>query len=360
MTWNHLGVEAYAINLENAVGANIQIPLTPGDRNARRRGWTVSLTEEGDAKIARKNVWIGQQAFQMRADLYRRGKEGWEKAVREEYEKYDPPGQVESASWENEENPEQDLKGTLSVTRKGMAAALPGGRIEVSPLTMIRQEDPFTSADRNGPIYFPYPYVDEDTMEIAAPSGYVVDALPQAVEQPTSVGRYSVRAVKGEGETVRIVRSFELKRFSAGEEPLFHLPQALRGGDEGRQRVLHPLQESGGEKVKRLALAAALGAAASLCAAATAPDWVTRARTTQVPPQLLAAKPAPDAVVLWRQQIVTAGASTGSTKLFQREAVKVLTPRGSEAGTFKSSYDDDSRVASRAPGRCMPTAPRKS
>jgi hypothetical protein len=96
--------------------------------------------------------------------------------------------------------------------------------------------------------------------------------------------------------------------------------------------------------VKRLALAAALGAAASLCAAATAPDWVTRARTTQVPPQLLAAKPAPDAVVLWQQQIVTAGASTGSTKLFQREAVKVLTPEGEKAGTFKSSYDDDSRV----------------
>ncbi len=94
----------------------------------------------------------------------------------------------------------------------------------------------------------------------------------------------------------------------------------------------------------RLALGLAVFAVASVSRAATAPDWVSRARTTAIAPQLLADKPVPDAIVLWQQQIVTAGGSTGSTKLFERRAVKILTVEGDSAGTFNSSYDDDSKV----------------
>jgi hypothetical protein len=77
---------------------------------------------------------------------------------------------------------------------------------------------------------------------------------------------------------------------------------------------------------------------------AAAPDWVVRAGKTEVDAALLAARPSPDAAIVWRQQIVTAGKATGSTKLFYREAVKILTPAGVPAGTFRSSYDDDSGV----------------
>ncbi len=95
---------------------------------------------------------------------------------------------------------------------------------------------------------------------------------------------------------------------------------------------------------RNLPLLLALLVAAGPCSGATTPDWVTRARSTQVAPQILAGRPAPDAVVLWQQQIITAGASTGTTRLFQRQAVKILTPAGESAGTFGSSYDDDSKV----------------
>ena len=85
-------------------------------------------------------------------------------------------------------------------------------------------------------------------------------------------------------------------------------------------------------------------AAARLASAATAPDWVARASRTPIEPRLLATHPSPDAVVLWRQQIVTAAPGSGATKLYQREAVRILTPQGSDAATFSSSYDPDSRV----------------
>ena len=79
-------------------------------------------------------------------------------------------------------------------------------------------------------------------------------------------------------------------------------------------------------------------------AAARAPDWVLRARETPVDAALLQSKPEPGAAVLWRQRIVTAAPSTGATRLYERDAVKILTPGGVESGTFFSHYDDDSKV----------------
>ncbi len=97
----------------------------------------------------------------------------------------------------------------------------------------------------------------------------------------------------------------------------------------------------------RILLAPAAGAllhAAAPLLASKAPDWVQRAGATAVPPALLATRPAPNAVVLWRQQIVTSGNVTGSTRLYRREAVKILNRDGSRSGTFESGYDDDSKV----------------
>ena len=224
--WKHLGVDAYAVNIDDASGAVVQLPQATGDRNSRKRDWKLALAEEGDTRIERTTVWLGQQAYQARADLYNRGKETWEKEAREDYEKLDPPGQIESLAWESEDNPEADLKATMRWTRKGMTAALPGGRVEISPLTMIRASNPFTRQDRNGPIYFPYPYIDDDTMEITPPPGYSVDALPAPIEQASGVGRYSVQVQKGDGNSVRVIRRFELKRFSGGVE-LYSVYRAL-------------------------------------------------------------------------------------------------------------------------------------
>jgi Domain of Unknown Function with PDB structure (DUF3857) len=94
---------------------------------------------------------------------------------------------------------------------------------------------------------------------------------------------------------------------------------------------------------RRGALAACL-LVAGRAFGSNAPDWVTRAGATQLGPELLATRPAPDAAILWKQQIVTAGAITGSTRLYDREAIKILTPQGISAGTFFSTYDDDSKI----------------
>src|SRR5262249_29142460 len=122
----------------------------------------------------------------------------------------------------------------------------------------------------------------------------------------------------------------------------------LRRGPTGRYGTVAGVPEGLGPEqgAMRIRVASLLLAASSSIgtAATNAPDWVVRARATTVPSELLASKPGPDAVVLWRQQIVTAVPSSGATKLFEREAVKILSPEGKKAGTFGSSYDEDSKV----------------
>jgi hypothetical protein len=235
------------VNPDDATGLVMQIPESPPEQNDRRRQWQIELTDEGDARVDRTSVWSGQRAFEIRAELYRQGKEGWEKEAREEYLKLDPPGQIDSVAWREEENPDSNLQGTLRFVRRGFANLLPGGRLEVSPLTMVRHQNPFTREERNDPILFPYPYTDEDVFMIQPPPGYALAALPPLIERKSAVGRYTVRAEKGEGGSVVVSRQFELKRFWGGAE-LYSAYRSLfewgAGGDTGFSLVFQKTASS--------------------------------------------------------------------------------------------------------------------
>jgi hypothetical protein len=211
--WNHLGVDCYAVSLDDESGQVVQIPEAPPGQNAGQRVWKIELTEEGDIRAERESRWAGLLAFQVRSELYRKGKDAMEKEVREEHQKLSPLGQVESVSFEAAEDPEQSLVGRLRFTRKGMASPLPGGRIEFAPLSLINQTNPFTQEKRNDPIIFAYPYLEEDTLTVALPEGYTVDALPARVERQNNVGHYAASAQPGTGGTVVVSRTFELARF---------------------------------------------------------------------------------------------------------------------------------------------------
>src|SRR5262249_1628291 len=143
---------------------------------------------------------------------------GYEKNARDQYGALDPPGQIQSIRWEHEEAPEGLLLGQMQFVRKGMGNLLPGGRLEVSPLAMIRQHNPFSSDDRHDPLLFHYAYLDDDTFTVAPPPGYVLEALPPGIDQQTGAGRYIVRVEKDASGAVLIRRQMALQRFVAPPE----------------------------------------------------------------------------------------------------------------------------------------------
>jgi hypothetical protein len=216
--WNHLGVKSYAVGVEDEVGTMVQVPEAPARQNARQSDWRIDLTGDGDIRAEWESRWSGLWAFKLRSEIYHKGKEVWEKEVREAYQKLDPLGQVESVSYQNAEESDQNLSGKFRLVRKEMASPLPGGRLEFAPLTLIHQKNPFTQEKRNDPIIFAYPYFEEETLTIRQPGGYVLDALPPPVERNSSVGRYVARAQRGAENTAVISRTFELSQFSGPPE----------------------------------------------------------------------------------------------------------------------------------------------
>ena len=243
MPWNRLGVASYAIDLEAETGEQVEIPQLPPEKNTRRRQWAVTLAEDGNVRVDRVSRLDGAQAFDARIDLYGNGKDSFEKRLRETYEKFDPPGEVESVAFQNEESPEENFVQTTKFRRNGLGATLPGGRLELAPLTMIGETNPFTQEKRDEPIIFPYPYLNEDTLTITAPEGYVPDALPPPIEQRGIVGRYGVRAARGEGNSVVVTRILALTRFSGSPEfyaEYRKLFEAAARGDAGLSIVFQP------------------------------------------------------------------------------------------------------------------------
>src|SRR5262249_3729265 len=70
--WNYAATLGYAINFEDGSGAAVQIPGTTAEQNRQDRQWKVTVTDTGDVEVDRKSDWSGLQAFELRAELYRR------------------------------------------------------------------------------------------------------------------------------------------------------------------------------------------------------------------------------------------------------------------------------------------------
>jgi hypothetical protein len=236
LPWSRLGVPGFAVDLDAEVGEVVAIPQSPPEKNSRHRVWSVELAEDGAAAVKLESRLDGAQAFEARIDLYSHGRDSMEKKIRESH----PRRNLESVTYQNEESPEQDFVLTTSFRMEGLGGTLPGGRLDLSPLELIGESNPFTQAKREEPIMFPYPYLDEDALTITAPAEYVPDALPEAIELRDPVGLYSARASRGEGNAIVVIRRLVVTRFSGSPEyyPEYRrLFEAAARGDAGMSVV---------------------------------------------------------------------------------------------------------------------------
>ena len=147
---NHLGGAVWVVDVDAETGEKVDLPQWPAERNSRRRAWAVAVEEEGDARVVREQRSAGQQAYESRVRLYRQGKELLEKEVRETYEKLDPPVELEAIEIQNAEEPEKEYLQTTTFRRKSLASSLPGGRLEIAPLTMLQQSESLHAGQARG------------------------------------------------------------------------------------------------------------------------------------------------------------------------------------------------------------------
>jgi hypothetical protein len=234
--WNHLDADGDAVDLDRETAEVVHISQASPAANLQERQWQLRVTAAGNLELERRSRWTGQQAFRVRSEIFRIGRAQYEKDRREELQRLDPPAELESLEFANETDPDQDLHSTLRYSRTRPSPWVAGGRVIFSPLSFIGEANPLTQSRRTEPMRFPYPHVDRDTFTIQLPEGAVVDELPQGILNDGEVGRYAVQVRKGEGATVVVERTFELKKSYAGAEsyPLYRglFESAARGDVE--------------------------------------------------------------------------------------------------------------------------------
>jgi hypothetical protein len=213
VAWNHLGTDCYAVDIEKGTAEIVQIPQSAPAQNAQRRLWTVSFNVDGDAKIVRDSHWTGQQGLEARTLFFQLGRSQYEKRIRDDYQKMDPPGDVDSVEVKNEASPDEEFVSTITFERGGLLP-VSAGRIIFSPLAMFRELNPFTQDTRTEPLRFPFPHLDADSLAIHVPAGYSLEGVPQGYDSSSEAGHYVVTA-RQEGDIVTVDRLFELRAAAA-------------------------------------------------------------------------------------------------------------------------------------------------
>lgn len=78
------------------------------------------------------------------------------------------------------------------------AGSFAGSRTMI-PLSIFHASDknPFAPATRRAPVYFEYPWIEEEDVVLEVPAGYVVETMPNPTDINANVIVYTTRYVNG-------------------------------------------------------------------------------------------------------------------------------------------------------------------
>src|SRR5260370_40137129 len=106
------------------------------------------------------------------------------------------------------------VEGTLRMSGFGAAT----GRRILAPVTIFRSTEAqaFEPSKRVNAIYFHYPYMDHDEINMHIPEGYSIETMPSALKTPEeAVIDYSL-ASTSQGANVHVDRRLNVKTFAFG------------------------------------------------------------------------------------------------------------------------------------------------
>lgn len=187
--WNH--TETDALKLDKKGISFVKPPSIAFDKSITRRSAQLSIDKDG--KLT-GNVTLelqGQEALERRIDGLDRDEAGRRKALEEELKELLPSGAVVKATdakgWDNNADP---LVVTFSLEVPAYASV--AGKLLIVPacLFQTRQNRAFTHADRKYPVYFPYPFAEQDYVSIEVPSGFSLESVPQQQDASLKYARY--------------------------------------------------------------------------------------------------------------------------------------------------------------------------
>jgi len=237
--WNHTEIDA--LKLDRKGGVFIKAPSMGYDKSVTTRKADMTLAEDGTLKGSVVLELKGAEALEHRLDAIDRDEAGRKKDLEEELKQWLPTGSLVKMAvaqgWEDFDAP---LVARLDVEVPNYAS-LAGKRLLIPAfLFQLKQNQAFAHSQRKYPVYFPYPFTDNDVVTMKIPQGFTLESAPKPEDAKLPYARYqNVSNFDG----LQLVTQRQLA-FNAIYLPLYKYSELksffgkVQAGDE-QQAVLH-------------------------------------------------------------------------------------------------------------------------
>lgn len=187
--WNHTEIDA--LKLDKKGGKFVKAPPMSYDKSVTSRNATMMLAEDGTLKGSIVLEFKGAEALEHRLDAVDHDEAGRKKDLEDEVEQWLPAGSVvkmsASQGWEESDAP---LVAQFNVEVPNYAT-IAGKRLLIPAfLFQLKQNQAFAHSQRKYPIYFPYPFTDNDVVVMKVPAGFTLESVPQPEDAKLPYARY--------------------------------------------------------------------------------------------------------------------------------------------------------------------------
>jgi hypothetical protein len=167
-----------------------ETPLSAPDKSAARRTGKFKLLEDGTLEGTVRIEYTGHLAYLYKMNNYDESAAKREEDLKEEIKKQLSTAEISDIGIENATDPEKPFIYQFKV-RVPNYAQKTGKRLFLQPGFFEYGSSPlFSSATRKYDIYFNYPWSENDSVEIALPSGFELDSAekPPVIADPSNIG----------------------------------------------------------------------------------------------------------------------------------------------------------------------------
>ena len=173
LRWQEEGQDALISDPKNPVW--VKTPMSAPEKSLAKRTAKLKLAEDGTLEGDVRLEFTGHQAIERKEDMDEESETQREESLREDIKNQMSAAEISDIKIENVTDHEQPLVISYHVRFPGYAQRT-GKRIFLQPAFFQYGRGPlFATAGRTYPVYFHYPWAENDLVEIAMPKGYALD-----------------------------------------------------------------------------------------------------------------------------------------------------------------------------------------
>ena len=173
LRWQEEGQQSLISDPKNPIW--ISTPMSSHEKSLAKRTARLTLTEDGTVEGDVRLEYTGHQAIERKEEMDEESETQREENLREEIKNQMSAAEISNVKIENVTDHEQPLVISYHVRFPGYAQRT-GKRIFLQPAFFQYGRGPlFATASRKYPIYFHYPWSENDLVEINMPKGYALD-----------------------------------------------------------------------------------------------------------------------------------------------------------------------------------------